>query len=981
VTDLERRRRIEDLCDAALARDVRERASFVAAACGPDEALRHEVEALLAHAHTAERFLESSIGELAAHVLADDPRASLTGLQIGSYQILSLLGTGGMGDVYRARDTRLGRDVAIKFVANVFLSDPERFARFEREARVLATLNHPHIGAIYGLEEAGGVRGLVLELVEGATLADRLANGPLPVQEALSVARQIAEALEAAHEKGIIHRDLKPANIKITPDGTVKVLDFGLAKALDSPSGSGAEMMNSPTVTPRATLIGIIIGTAAYMAPEQARGKAVDRRADIWAFGVVVYEMLTGRRPFDGDDTSVTLANVLKDEVSWQALPADLPVPVRRLLRRCLEKDPRLRLSAIGDARLELDEAGAPADRDGVRDTPVATRVVGWGRALPWAIATAAVALALAAVWVPRRPPSSSLPLRISADLGADVPLANPAFGAVTILSPDSELLAFVAQNTSGHRQLYIRRLSQLRATPLSGTEDAANPFFSPGGQWIGFFAAGKLKKISVTGGTTATICEAPNGRGGAWAPDGTIVFSPDGREGVVLMRVSSDGGTPQVLTTLDPGETSHRWPQMLPGGKGVLFTAAADIGSYDNADLVVQTLPAGPRKIVHRGGTYGRYLASGHLAFVHEGALVAMPFDLDRLEATGPPVRVIDGIKSNSLSGGAQFDVSPAGTLVYLTGPPADGALEMDWMDRAGRTTVLRQTPTSWLTPRFAPDGTRIALQLFEDRADVWVYELARNTSTRLTSDPVDSNPVWTPDGRRVVFSSVGGNRSAANLYWRLADGTGEAQRLTDSVNTQYPASWHPSGKFLAFEERSDQTASDVMILPMEGDDASGWKPGKPTAFLSSSSSEREPMFSPDGRWIAYWSNESGQRYEVYVRPFANPNSVWQISTGGGEHPTWSRTTRELFYSLNGQIWVASYQVDADSFRADTPRRLAQTHFVERAQNRMFDLHPDGNRFVLAVDANAAADAGEHKAVFVFDFFNELRRFASVTR
>ena len=467
------------------------------------------------------------------------------------------------------------------------------------------------------------------------------------------------------------------------------------------------------------------------MAPEQARGKAVDRRADIWAFGVVVYEMLTGRRPFGGDDISVTLASVLKDDVNWQALPADLPVPVRRLLRRCLEKDPRLRLSAIGDARLELDEAGAPADRDGVRDAPVATRAVGWGRALPWVIATAAVALALAAVWVPRRPTSSSVPLRVSADLGADVPLANPAFGAVTILSPDSELLAFVAQNTGGRRQLYVRRLSQLRATPLSGTEDADNPFFSPDGQWIGFFAAGKLKKISVTGGTTSTICEAPNGRGGAWAPDGTIVFSPDGREGVVLMRVSSDGGTPQVLTTLDPGETSHRWPQVLPGGKGVLFTAVADT-SYDNADLVVQTLPAGPRKIVHRGGTYGRYLASGHLAFVHERALVAMPFDLDRLEATGPPVRVIDGIMSSSLSGGAQFDVSPAGTLVYLTGTATDAPLQMDWMDRAGRTTVLRQTPAIWITPRFAPDGTRIAMQIF-DRS----YPTSGCTSWRATRSP----------------------------------------------------------------------------------------------------------------------------------------------------------------------------------------------------------------------------------------------------
>jgi Tol biopolymer transport system component len=972
-------RRVEELCQAALERDARDRATFLVAACGDDHDLRREVDALLAREQSAEGFLGSPLGAVAANVL-NDRTALLVGRRVGVYEIVSPLGAGGMGEVYRARDTRLGREVAIKIVPRAFKDDPDRLARFEREARLLASLNHPHIGAIYGLEEADDVTALVMELVEGDDLSQRIGRGAIPIAEALPIARQIAEALEAAHEQGIIHRDLKPANIKVRADGTVKVLDFGLAKALDSPSGSGAEMMNSPTLTPRATMAGTIIGTAAYMAPEQARGKVVDRRADIWAFGVVVYEMLTGRRPFDGDDISVTLASVLKDDVNWKALPSDLPVPVRRLLRRCLEKDPGLRLSAIGDARLELDDAAAPGDRDGVRDAPVATPVVGWEHALPWAIAIAAIALALYIASGARRPIATAAPVRLSADLGADVPLTN-TFGAVNVLSPDSALVAFVGQNTGSRRQLFVRRLSELRATPLSGTDDADSPFFSPDGHWIAFFAAGKLKKISVTGGSAFVICDAPNGRGGAWAADGTIVFSPDSGDVTPLVRVSSDGGTSQALTALDAGEISHRWPQLLPGGKGVLFTADVN-GTFDDANLVIQKLPAGLRKVVHRGGYYGRYLASGHLAFVHEGTLFAVPFDVGRLEASGPPVRVVEGIASSALSGGAQFDVSPSGTLVYLPGIRTDPALPMHWMDRAGRTTLLRQTPAYWINPRFAPDGNRIALQIIDSRrSDIGMYELARDTVTRLTSDGVtNTNPIWTPDGRRVVFSAIRGNALIANLYWRRADATGEPQRLTESGNPQYPSSWHPSGKFLAFEEHTARTASDLMILPMEGDEASGWKPGKPTAFVNSPASEREPMFSPDGRWMAYVSNESG-RYEVYVRPYGNTGGVWQISASGGEHPIWSPTTRDLFYSIDGQITAVSYQVDGDSFRAEKPRRLADTRFVQRAQNRMFDVHPNGDRFVLAVDTNPPRGLGDHKAVFVFDFFNELRRLASVTK
>jgi Tol biopolymer transport system component len=879
-----------------------------------------------------------------------------------------------MGQVYRARDTRLRRDVALKILPDGFASDPDRLARFTREAQTLASLNHPHIAHIHGLEESSGMRALVMELVEGEDVSHRIARGAIPVGEVLVMAKQIADALEAAHEQGIIHRDLKPANIKLREDGTVKVLDFGLAKGIEPTGEVAADLSRSPTITtPAMTQAGVLLGTAAYMSPEQAKGRAADRRSDVWAFGAVLYEMLTGQRAFKGEDVADTLACILTRAPDWAALPADTPPLIRRLVRRCLEKDPRRRLQAIGEARAQIEDLSSGSVDDGV-DRGKAVRVAGWRRALPWSIAAVAVGLALFTVSAMRRPIATSAPLLVSADLGADLPVTTPTFGAVIILSPDSALVAFVGQNTGGRRQLFVRRLSELRATPLSGTDDADSPFFSPDGQWIAFFVAGKLRKISVTGGGAFTICDAPNGRGGAWDPDGTIVFSPDSRDVTPLLRVSSDGGTAQALTALDAGELSHRWPQILPGGKGVLFTADAN-GVFDEANLVVQKLPAGPRKVVHRGGYYGRYLASGHLAFVHEGTLFAVPFDIDRLEVSGPPVRVVEGIASSSLSGGAQFDVSPSGTLVYLPGTTAPIALPMHWMDRAGRTTLLRQTPAYWINPRFAPDGSRIALQVVEGRSDIGLYELARDTVTLLTSDAVaNTNPVWTPDGRRVVFSSVRANAPTANLYWRRADATGEAQRLTESANAQYPSSWHASGKFLAFEERNPLTASDLMILPMEGDEASGWKPGRPTAFLNSPSSEREPMFSPDGRWMAYVSNEPG-RYEVYVRPFGNSGGAWRISTSGGEHPTWSPTTRDLFYSLDGQIMVASYLVDGDSFRAEKPRRLAETRFVQRAQNRMFDVHPNGNRFVLAADASAPSGARERKAVFDFGFFDELRR------
>jgi len=904
-----------------------------------------------------------------------------SGTRLGPYEILAPLGAGGMGEVYRARDTRLDRDVAIKILPDAFAADPERRARFEREAKTLASLNHQNIAHIHGIEESGDVRALVMELVEGPTLADRIAQGPIAIGEVLPIAKQIADALEAAHEQGIIHRDLKPANVNVRGDGTVKVLDFGLAKALD-PVASASIQSQSPTLTLGATMAGVILGTAAYAAPEQARGKTVDKRADVWAFGCVLFEMLTGRRAFEGDDVSITLAAVMMKEPDWTALPAAATPALRRLLRSCLEKDPKQRLQAIGDARLEierllggaLEETFAPA---------IAVAVPPWRRALPWALA-GALALALLtvlALWAPWRTAPPAAPLRLEATIGADVSIVN--LGASLALSSDGSILAFAAQDSQGQK-LYIRRLGELRATPLAGTANARDPFFSPDGQWIAFFADGKLKKISATGGAAVTLCDAGDARGGTWAEDGSIVFQP-AAAGAGLSRVSSAGGAPAPLTKLGTGEVTQRWPQVLPGGKAVLYTAHSTVSGFDDATIVLQPLPDGAPKVVQRGGYYGRYLRSGHLVYVHQGTLFAEPFDLARLEPAGQPVPVMEGISSYpgtgggaGFSGSAQMAWTETGTAIYLAGGNVADEAPIQWMDRTGKVTALRATPTNWSSPAFSPDGRRLAIDINNGQADVFVYEWARDTLTRVTFDAkTDAKPVWTPDGRRIVFRSD--RDKTFNLYWQRADGSGDVQRLTEGPNSQVPASWHLSGKFLAFTETRPQTGNDLMILPIEGNDASGWKPGKPTVFLSTPFNELEPMFSPDGRWIAYFSAESG-RFEVYVRPFPGPGGKWQISTDGGVLPVWSRTRDEIFYgSPDNRLMAASYAVEGESFRADKPRVWSERRFTQRGL-RNFNLHPDGERFALAAAPENESAVKQDKLVFIFNFFDELRRIAPVT-
>jgi serine/threonine protein kinase/Tol biopolymer transport system component len=911
------------------------------------------------------------------------------GARVGPYVIDRLLGVGGMGEVYKARDSTLNRSVAIKVLPEPFSDDAERTARFRREAQLLAALNHPNVAHIYGFEEFAGVATLVMELVDGPTLSDRIAHGAVPLREALPIAKQIADALEVAHEQGIIHRDLKPANIKVREDGTVKVLDFGLAKALDLRPPSSADTLKSPTVSVRSTQPGLVLGTAAYMAPEQALGKTVDKRADIWSFGCVLYEMLTARRAFAGTEISDTLSRVIGNDPDWTALPSNTPAPILRVLRHCLQKDRNRRLADIADARLDIEEALSPSSGSsaGVVQDRVAPPVK-WHRVLPWIVAAASgAALALVLLFgSPWRKTPVAAPLRLSADLGAGSAVVTVVTGASLALSPDGTEVAFLGSKPSeGIRRLYVRRLEHSEAVLLPETDGAEAPFFSPDGQWIAFFSSGKLKKISVTGGAAITLCDAPNGRGGSWGEDGIIVFSPERQ--TTLWRVSSAGGAPQPLTTLDAGELTQRWPQILPGGKAVLYSSLSPVGDFDfdKGNLVVQPLPTGVRKVVERGAYYGRYVPSGHLVYLHNGTLLAAAFDPERLELMGPPWPVVDSVLTNTTGGAGMFAVSSSGALVYV--PGGSGGAPIEWMDRSGRNSVLRSARSNWLTLTFAPDGRRVAFDVSDGKQwDIWVDDWARDALTRLTtSNSHSTTPVWTPDGRRIAFASQRGEKAVGmtyNLYWQRADGTGDAQRLTTSENLQLPGSWHPSGKVLAFEERSSHF--NLMLLPMDGDEASGWKPGKPTVFLSGAFDLRAPAFSPDGRWLAYESSQSGQ-YNIYVRPFPGPGTQLQISTAGGVFPTWSRRHEVLYSTLDQRVMLVNYSVEGDSFHAEQPRPWPEARYRSRipgpVPSRGFDLHPDGNRLALAPVGESESAVKRDRLEIILNFSEELRRIAPVQK
>ena len=880
------------------------------------------------------------------------------GTRLGTFEVIGAIGAGGMGEVYRAKDTRLGREIALKVLPDAFAADSDRLARFEREAQLLASLNHPNIAAIHGLEDASGTCALVLELVPGETLADRIAKGPIPLDESLRIAWQITGAVDAAHEQGIIHRDLKPANIKITPDGTVKVLDFGLAKLTEAAGRHPAMPVQTATVTSPAVMtgVGMLLGTAAYMSPEQARGGLTDKRTDIWAFGCIVYEMLTGRRLFDGDTVTDALSNVLTKEPDWAAVP----VSIRPLLQSCLERDPKRRLRDIGDAWRMIDRSNEPAAQ-----RTVALWVAG-------AVAVIGVAVALWAVAFRNRSaePAASQPVRVAVDLGksasfdTDFPMA--------VLSPDGTRLVLVSTGADGISRLATRRLDQPEATVLAGTDGAYVPFFSPDGDWVGFFSSGKLKKTRLDGGMPLVLCDASAGRGASWGEDGRIVAALDNRAGLSL--VSSTEGVVTQMTKLESGELTHRWPQFLPGGKAVVFSVGSVPGNYSSASIAVASPGTGSewtRKTVATNvGMAPRYLPTGHLVYISSGTLYAVPFDKDRLETRGTAAPVLEDVSTTISFGSAQFDVSRNGTALYRVGQTA-GRTVVQWLDAAGRTEPLWDDPAFYQTPQISPDGNQLASAISDGVSqDIWVYDWRRGSKTRLTAGSgVSSYPIWTPDGQAVIFQSGG------QMYSRRADGAERQQPLMAyDKQLRMATSFTPDGKRLMLFEMIPGGGSLLQVVAV--DSSSGeLRTGKPELFRQLAAGTPSGSISPDGRWVAYSSTESGP-YEVYVRAFPDTGRQWQISTSGGVFPVWSRTSNELFYRTPDQLlMVTPYTVTGGSFIASRPRVWSPTRLFNTGLTPNFDLAPDGKRFAVLMSAGKPEARDTPRAMLVLNFFDEIRR------
>ena len=866
-----------------------------------------------------------------------------SGSRLGPYEVTGLIGEGGMGQVYCAIDTNLGRQVAIKVLPDAFAHDPERLARFEREAKTLAALNHPNIAQIYGLEKADGTRALVMELVEGPTLADRIAQGAIPVDEALSIAKQIAEALEAAHEQGIIHRDLKPANIKLRPDGTVKVLDFGLAKALQPVSATGVDATASPTITSPAMLtgVGMLLGTAAYMSPEQARGKAIDRRADIWAFGCVFYEMLTRKRVFPGEDVTETLAAVMLKEPNWTVLPAKTPARVRELLGRCLIKDPRNRVQAIGDVRIAIGEAQSRAgiDRDVAQTSARHISKVWVGIATVLLLTT----IAFAALWVvsfnrPVQPAPPEIRVEVNTP-STDDPLSFA-------ISPDGRRLVFSASN-EGKSQLWVRPLDSVAAQALAGTDGARYPFWSPDSASVGFFADSKLKRVDILGGAPLALANAVAGAGGAWNRDGTILFAPTGAN--PLSKVPAAGGEPVVVTQLEAGQASHVFPQFLPDGRHFIYFVVGGPGQ----GVYASSLDGGAPKRLTNADAPAVVSPSGFLLFVRRTTLFAQAFDFQRQELSGNPFPVAEQAAfDRSLAPGYS---ASADIVVYRTGSIVR-AQQLTWLDRSGQSVGTIGAPDSadLTNAELSPDGTRVAVwRLVSGNADVWFVDAERGVPTRFTFDAAsDAYPVWSPDGNRVVFAST--RKGAYNLYWKLSSGAGADELLLESAQGKVPTDWSRDGRFLLFRSNDPQTGFDLWVLPLSGDK-------QPIPFLRTPFVERDGQFSPDGKWIAYQSNESGQ-FEIYVQPFPGPGEKFRISANGGAQPRWDTNGRELFYvSLDGKMMAAPVKLlpDGQSLETRTPAALFPVRIaggpLPGSFNQQYAVSSDGQRFL----ANLAADEG----------------------
>jgi eukaryotic-like serine/threonine-protein kinase len=901
----------------------------------------------------------------------------MIGQTVGHYKIEEELGAGGMGTVYRATDSKLGRQVAIKFLPEGFAKDPEWLVRFEREARLLAALNHANIAAIYGFEEADGVHYLVLELVPGETVAQRLKRGSLKVPEAVSTCRQIAEALEAAHGRGIIHRDLKPANIKITPDGKVKVLDFGLAKAFQA-EPSDVDLSQSPTVTAEEVSGAKILGTAAYMSPEQARGKALDKRTDIWAFGCLLYEVLAGRRAFGGATVSDSIAAVLASEPDWNALPAKTPEHLRNLLRRCLQKDPQRRLRDIGDARLELEEPLVEPAKAGA--APLSSTVT---RRSVISALTGATAGAVAGVFgtsrwrrgTPRNLTRFSIPLPQGG-------VAEASFNRRVGISPDGTHIAYNV-TTAGlgsnpaEQKFYLRSLSELEARLLPAAGGV--PFFSPDGHWIGFFGPGSppgtmlLRKISLGGGAPATLCTIGPYAGGSWADDDAIYFVGAMPGGV--MRVPAAGGEPKEVAKIDfaSGERMHKFPCALPGGKAVLFTVStAETESFDDAHIVGLNTETGQREKLVEGGTHPIYSPSGHLVYARGGNLLAIRFDAKRLRVTGQSFIVLEGVLMSVNSGVANYDISASGDLIYVPGTADKGERTLVWVDRSGKTEPLPLPPRSYLHPRISPDMRQLAIEIEGPNHDFYIYDFTRGVLSKMTTDGVSHWPVWSPDGTQLVY------RSGPMMAWRMwrvpADRSRPGEQLPGMGISQNAESWSPDGHTIAYTAMTPELGSHIVVESLEGDHES-------RPFVDVKAPAGSPKFSPDGRWLAYCSNESGKA-QVYVQAFPGPGPKVQVSNEGGTDPVWKRTGGELYFR-NGDEMMAVDVTTARTFTAGRPRMLWHGHYSHGmstscgppgATSSNYDVTADGRRFLMVKD-EAPDTAVSKQIVVVLGWADEVTR------
>jgi serine/threonine-protein kinase len=911
----------------------------------------------------------------------------LAGTRIGVYELGAAVGRGGMGEVYRAHDTKLNRDIALKVLLPEVSDDPERLARFRREAQILASLNHPNIAHIYGLEESDGVVALVLELVDGETLADRIARGPIPLDDALPIARQIAEALEAAHEQGIIHRDLKPANIKVRDDGTVKVLDFGLAKALEPTvaSGSAAAPTNSPTITSPALMTGVgtLLGTAAYMSPEQAKGKPADTRSDIWAFGCVLYEMLTGKRAFDGEDVADTLAFVLTRDPDWNALPPNTPSLIRGLLRRCLERNGRRRIKDPSTILFSFDQAEAPVGPQSI-SVPVVSATARRRPAVLVAALVGAAAIGALVVWQMR---PSTMPARVTrfvVTLPDDQPITS-LFYEVLAVSPDGTQLVYSAGG-----RLYLRSMSELQARPIPGTESGTqtaaavaslSPVFSPDGRWLAFFADRTLKKVAVAGGIPVTLCPVEgNPLGMTWSAGG--IFFGAIERGIV--RVSEAGGTPEVVVPIPRGQLAYR-PQLLPDRKTVLFTLASGTGvdRWDRAQIVAQSLSSGERRVIGEGSA-ARYVPTGHLLYALRGVLYGAPFDAQRLQLTGPGVPLIEGVRRAGLSSGAaHFSVSESGAVAYLEGPitPSFAEQRLAFIDRRGTSEPLGLQAGPYQYPRVSPDGRRVAFGTDDgNEANVWIYDVSVGGSPkRLTFGGHNRLPVWSSDGQSVAFQS---DRQGDEAIYRQPIEGGGVERLTDAPkgSSHTPQAWSPTGDTLLFSVR-DAGAYSLWVFSFRDHKAVSYDAVRSELPISAA-------FSPDGKWVAYSQRDAHQgaaASNVFVQPFPPTGETFQISndSAGSHLPLWAPDGSELFYvGGNRTTLLTSVSIrTTPRFVVGTPRPVPRGFAVlgpGLAAGRTYDITPDGRRFVglidpLQVQAGAAVSPAPKQIVVVLDWFGEL--------